>query len=340
MDHRGRLIVSTDRRAELRDAMASGSERASAQGLPEQTLAVSAIATEAGGLAYAGGAANGEYVVAILARTGTSSPVPVRMAALSAEFGVQYHLDDGMTQRTFRVSVIRCRNTNPEVQILFASFVHELLLALPSDPTETDVADELTRWFGLFWRLQTLPRTDVVGLIGELTVIGAARRPEAWVRAWHSTPTSTVDFVLTQPPVEVEVKATQSATRSHTISADQAFSPGNRYFASVRVEVRESGMTIGDFARRIADSLAASEDREAFWAVLAAECGASFGEFMAERFVVDVSDQSLEFFRREDVPRPELGYPLPPGVSGMTFRCDFSASPSQVPGDFFSALGL
>lgn len=333
--------MSVDRRAELRHAMASGSERASAEGLPDQTLAVSAIATEAGGtLAYAGGAASGEYVAAIVARTGTPSPIPVRMAALSAEFGVQYRLDDGITQRTMRVSVIRCRSVDPEVQTLFASFVHELLLALPSDPAETDVADELARWLGLFWRLQAPPRTDVVGLIGELTLIAAARRPEAWVRGWHSVPTSTVDFVLTQPPVEVEVKATQAATRSHTISADQAFSPGNRYFASVRVELRESGMTIGEFARRVADGLGASEDREAFWAILAAECGASFGEFMAERFVADLSDQSLEFFRREDVPRPELGYPLPPGVSGMTFRSDFSSAPSQGPDDFFAALGF
>lgn len=333
--------MSVDRRIELRDAMASGSERASAEGLPDQTLAVSAIATEAGGpLAYAGGAASGEYVAAIVARTGPSSPIPVRMAALTCEFGVQYRLDDGITQRTMRVSVIRCRSVDPEVQTLFASFVHELLLALPSDPAETDVADELARWLGLFWRLQAPPRTDVVGLIGELTLIAAASRPEDWVRGWHSLPTSTIDFVLTQPPVEVEVKATQSARRSHTISADQAFSSGNRYFASVRVELRESGMTLGDLARRVTDSLGASEDREAFWSILAAECGASFGELMAERFVADVSDQSLRFFRREDVPRPELGYPLPPGVSGMTFRSDFSSSPSQGPDDFFAGLRL
>lgn len=330
-----------DRRAELRDAMAAGSERALTEDLPDQTLAVSAVATDSGRvLAYAGGTAGGEAVVAIVARTGASTPVPVRMAALSAEFGVRYRLDDGAGQQTLRVSVLRCRAVDPEVRTLFASFVHELLLALPTDPAETDVADELARWLGLFWRLQAPARTDVVGLVGELTVIGAAQRPDLWVRGWHSVPTSTIDFVLTEPPVEVEVKATRSSTRSHTISADQAFSLGSRYFASVQVELRDSGSTIGDFARGIADALGASEDRERFWAILAAECGASFGEFMAERFVVDVSDRSLAFFRREDIPRPELGYPLPPGVSGMTFRSDFSASPSRAPDDFFAEWGL
>lgn len=339
--HRGRFLVSVERRVELRDAMATGTERALAENLPDHTLAVAALPTDAGGaLVYAGGTTGGEYVAAIVVRRGTPTPVPVRMAALSAEFGVEYRLDDGVRLQTLRVSVLRCKTVDPEVRTLFASFVNELLVALPIDPTETDVADELARWLGLFWRLQAPSRTDIVGLIGELTLLGATPRPAAWVRGWHSVPTSSIDFVLTEPPVEVEVKATQSATRSHTVSAGQAFSSGNRYFASVQVELRDSGTTIGDVARGIADSLEASEDRARFWAILAAECGASFGDFMAERFVADVSDRSLEFFRREDIPRPELGYPLPPGVSGLTFRSDFSTSPAQDPDAFFAEWGI
>lgn len=333
--------MSVDRRVELRDAMAAGTERALASSLPEQTLAVSPVNASAGEVrAYAGGAAGGEYVLAIVARAGASTPVPVRMAALGAEFGVEYRLDEGATQQTLRVSVLRCRTVDPEVRTLFASLAHELLLALSNDSAETDIADELAGWLDLFWRLQAPSRTDVVGLVGELTLIRAVPRPEEWVRAWHGVPSSTVDFILTKPAVEVEVKATQSATRSHTISADQAFGPGHRYFASVHVELRDTGTTIGDLARCIADALGNVEDREKFWRILAAECGASFGEFMAERFVADVSDRSLEFFRREDIPRPELGYPLPPGVSGMAFRSDFSTSPSQGPDDFFAELGF
>ena len=319
--------------------MQAGAERAAAEKLRDQTLAVTVVGPDAGGIrVFAGASAGGEYVLAIVARPGASTPVPVRMAALSAEFGVQYVLDDGATQQGLRVSVFHCRSVDAEVRTLFALFADELVSALPSDTDETDIADELAKWLGLFWRLQAPTRTDVVGLVGELTLIRTAPRPEEWVRAWHSVPNSTVDFILTAPPVEVEVKATQSATRSHIISADQAFGPGHRYFASVHVELRDTGTRIGDFARGIADALGNVEDREKFWKILAAECGAFFGDFMAERFIVEVSRESLEFFRRDDIPRPELGYPLPAGVSAMTFRSDFSTSPSQGRENFFVEL--
>jgi hypothetical protein len=338
MDHRGGLVVRAGLQAELRDAMQAGAERAAAENLPDQTLAVSAVAHSGGAQVFAGASAGGEYVLAIVAHPGASAPVPVHMAALSAEFGVQYVLDEGATQQALRVSVLQCRSLDAEVRTLFASFAFELLSALPRDPREADVADELGTWLGLFWRLQAPSRTDVVGLVGELILIRTAPRPEEWVRAWHSVPTSTLDFMLTDPSIEVEVKATQSATRSHTISADQAFSLGNRYFASLHVELRDTGTTIGDLAREIADGLGTAADREKFWRILAAECGASFGDFMTERFIAERSRESLEFFKRDDIPRPELGYPLPAGVSGLTFRSDFSSSPSQGRDDFFAEL--
>jgi hypothetical protein len=209
------------------------------------------------------------------------------------------------------------------------------MAALPATPSENDIAFELDKWLGLFWRLKSPPQTDVVGLIGELTVLRVAACSEAWLRGWHGDPNSTIDFILTEPHVEVEVKTTRSAARRHVISGDQAFGAGNRFFASVQVDLRESGRSIGDFAREIADGLA-PEDVQRLWNLISAECGSAYSEMMSERFIWQVSIDSLCFFRRDDVPRPQLTYPFPPGVSGLRFTSDFTNSPS-IPADAFFA---
>jgi hypothetical protein len=260
------------------------------------------------------------------------------MAVLSVEFGAIYVLDEGGSAREVRVTVLRCNSTAEEIRELFGSFCESVLAALPSTPTERDVAAELEKWLGLFWRLQAPPRSDVVGLIGELAFLRAAPRPGPWVQGWHEDPTSTIDFVVTNPQVEVEVKATQSPGRRHTISGDQAFGAGHSYFGSVQVDLRDSGGTIGDFAREIADRLA-PEEVQRFWYLVASECGSAYDGMMSERFVWQTSRESLRFFRRDEIPRPEITHPLPMGVSGLRFTSDFTNSPSISAEAFFEING-
>lgn len=320
------------------EAMHRGAARASDEQLPARTLAVTPVGTD--GVVFAGADSDGCYTVAIVAATDRSTPAPIRMAALSVEFGARYVLDQQGARTDVRVTMLRCNSVDLEIRELFGSFVEVLLAALPGDPYEGDIAVELDKWLGLFWHLQAPPRTDVVGLIGELTLLRVAPSPGEWVRAWHGDSTSTIDFVLADPSVEVEVKATQSASRTHTLSGDQAFDEGTRYFASVHVDLRDSGGTIGDFVREIVDDLDRVDDLQRFWNILAAECGSAYAELMAERFVWQRSTGSIAFFRRDEIPRPEVTYPLPPAVTGLRFTSDFSGSPSLPAGEFFEALGV
>jgi Putative PD-(D/E)XK family member, (DUF4420) len=267
-------------------------------------------------------------------------PSPIRMAVLSVEYGATYVLDDSGTRRELRTSVVRCHSDDQEIRELFASFCSSTLAALPAGPAEADLAAEIDKWLGLFWRLQSPTRIEVVGLIGELTVLMEAPDPGRWVRAWHSEPTSTIDFAFSGPRREIEVKATRSATRVHHLSADQAYGGTERYIASILVDLRESGDTIGEVAKHVADRLLSVDDIRRFWELLASECGEAFADFMQERCNWDVSRDSLAFFRVEDVPQPEVTYPLPVGVLGMTFISDFSGAPSIAPRDFFAQAEL
>lgn len=320
----------------LLEAMHDGAARASAEALPARTLAVTPIGADG---VYAGADSTGCYTLVIRAAASWTAPAPIRMAALSVEFGTRYVLDHHGVSEDIRVTLLRCNSGDTEIRELFGSFAEILLASLPDEPRESDVAAELDKWLGLFWRLQAPPRTDVVGLIGELCLLRVAPRTGEWVRAWHRDPASTIDFVVSDPIVEVEVKATRSASRTHTLSADQAFGDGNRYFASVHVDLRDSGDTIGDFVRELADEIEAPNDRQRFWTTLSGECGSDFAQMMAERFVWQRSLSSIRFFRREDVPKPELVYPLPAGITGLRFTSDFSDAEAIDFGDFLANLG-
>ncbi len=317
--------------------MHHGAARARDDRLPARTLAVAPV--DAVGLAYAGADSDGCYTLAIAATSDRLTPAPIHMAALSVEFGARYVLDQQGARDDVRVTILRCNSGDPEIRELFGSFSETLLAALPGDPREQDIAVELDKWLGLFWRLQAPARTDVVGLVGELTLLRVAPNLSQWVRAWHGDPASTMDYVVTDPSVEVEVKATQSASRTHTLSGDQAFGDGNRYFASVHVDLRDSGDTVGNFVREIVDDLDVAEDRQRFWSILAGECGSAFAQLMAERFVWQRSAGSIAFFRRDEIPRPEVTYPLPAAVTGLRFTSDLSSSPSMSAGEFFESLG-
>lgn len=318
------------------EAMRRGSVRATDEQLPARTLAVTGVGTH--GVVFAGADSDGLYTLAIAAATDRPTPAPIRMAALSVEFGARYILDHQGVHDDIRVTLLRCNSIDPEIRELFASFAEMLLASLPDEPRESDVAAELDNWVGLFWRLQAPPRTDVVGLVGELCLLRVAPSADEWVRAWHGDPGSTVDFVVADPAVEVEVKATQSASRTHTLSAGQAFSDGNRYFASVHVDLRDSGDTIGNFVRGLADDIESPGARQRFWTILSGECGSGFAPMMAERFVWQQSLNSIRFFKREDVPRPELVYPLPVGIAGLRFTSDFSDAPCLAADVFFTSI--
>ena len=268
----------------------------------------------------------GHAALAIATSASTPSAPALRLDLLSADFGTECTLAMPNSEEMLRVTIIRCHAGDRAMVDLFVTFCTAIIDALPSVPSDLDVSREVNQWVSLFHRLLAPARTDVVGLIGELTAIDVANDTTAWVRAWHSDPGDSIDFGFSSPRVEVEVKATRGQERIHEVSWMQAQGgpPEVRFFASVRVELRESGQSIGEVARSIANRLSDKDAVRHFWGVLGETCGSSFQRFMDERFVTEVSRESILFYPAESIPQPILTLPLPTGVSGLRFRSDFS----------------
>ncbi|MGP5248469.1 PD-(D/E)XK motif protein [Corynebacterium variabile] len=308
-------------RDSIRSALAEASSLSGE--LEEGSLAVSPISgfadymvavTQSGGLA-----------IAIATTASPYSTPDVRLATLSAHYGVSCRLRSSHSARTARVSLIYCLSSDSEVRTIFLDFAINLFYGLPDKPSDNDVAAGVDQWLRLFRKLDSIPRSGVVGLIGELVVIEAGDSLDRWVRAWHLNSNDAIDFTFERPQLEVEVKSTQGARRVHKVSANQAYDRiMDSFFASVVVDLRTNGTSVGDFARSIADSLSDEESRLLLWTTIAGVCGKRLQEYLSVCFSKESTMSSLSFYRSDQIPKPSLDLPMPQGVLDLHFTSDFS----------------
>lgn len=276
---------------------------------------------------YAGVDSDGYWALVIQTRKSHRSVTGLKLSSLSVEYGAKYQLHRNAAVEELRVCVIKCTSLESAVQVLFASYCVAMVQELPADPCDSDIESEVSKWVSLFWKLQSPPRTTVIGLIGELAILDSVDHASDWVRAWHSQPTDNLDFAFSKPSLSVEVKATTSQQRVHELSIHQAMPTieDHHYFASVIVELRESGVRLGDVIDDISQRLAGPTEVNIFWRALASICGVSLADYFEVRFMRDVARASLAFYEARSIPQPRVSFPLPAGVSGIRFRSDFSS---------------
>lgn len=319
-------------RQQLVAAFGGAEARLASTQLVERSLVVGPVAASA----YVGVDANGYWALVIRTRR-SQRPVPtLRLSSIFVEYGAEYKLHADGAVEALRVCVIKCTSLESAVQLLFARYCLAMIQELPLDPTDSDIESEVSKWVSLFWKLQSPPRTTVIGLIGELVLLDAVDDVSAWVRAWHREPTDNLDFAFSKPSMSVEVKATSSQRRVHELSIHQAkpVVDDRHYFASVIVELRESGARLGDLVEDISRRLAGPTDADIFWRSLVGVCGVSLAEYLEVRFMRDAARASVLLYEASLVPQPHVSLPIPAGVSGIRFRSDFSsvepANPAPV----------
>ena len=275
---------------------------------------------------YLGCAENGELALVVTTVMSRVPPRPLRLAALSADFGLNCELNDGSGPRSVRVSVLRCTGTELSTRELFATVCGALAESMSGPPSEIEFAELITQWSSLFWRIGQRVDTDVVGLAGELIVLRQSQNIDNWLNAWHAQPTDTLDFEFVESRASVEVKTTRGAQRKHPVSLEQVAEPrlNKRFFASVLVELNDSGDLLGDVVRDLADRLHSDTSRLRLWDILTKTCGEGLSGFLSRRLDVEKAVRSLAFFRARDIPLPLVNQPIPAGVSAIKFTSDFS----------------
>lgn len=325
----------TNTRQEAMSAFKRLAERAVTSDVQANAFVVE-LASPSLDFVYFGSSVAGEPCLIVVAAPSHTPPPPLRLAGLTVDYGVRSVLSDATQEMTVRVSVIRCTAAENASIEVFAALSAGFIEGLAARPTEHELANELARWSGLFWRLAQRVDTDIVGLAGELVTLRSGHDADRWVRAWHKNPNELIDFEFEDAGVTVEVKATRGNTRVHQISLAQldVAQEEQRFIASVLVDFGDGGVPIGDLVRELLDRLSDDRLRVAFWDVLARSCGSGLEDVLARRLHVTKAAASLAFFRANDVPAPRVELPLPVGVSSVKFMSDLTtieARPNPEP---------
>lgn len=263
---------------------------------------------------------------ALLVRTAFIEPaMPLRLAGISAVYGVPCSISDEGVGSTENLSIVECLSTDPEQVAYFGACMDMLIGALGSLPTIASLAAAVDRLVAMFQALASPPRREVTGVVGELCFILAASEPGAAVRAWHADPFERYDF--TADSIRVEVKATSGANRIHALSADQACPPAgiSAILASTLVRPAGGGTTVGELVQRIVRRL--GRDHQAILTLqeqLVRLLGSTLQNTLSYAFDMEQALESLLIFDMTEV--PALRPPFPAEISDVRFRVDLDES--------------
>ena len=250
-------------------------------------------------------------------------PVAVELENLSVEHNVLCSVfREGGERVRSRYSIIRCLSDDSEVQGCFLRTIGGALLGMGQEVEASDLARIIDRMVALF-RLMRMPRGRTIrGLWAELFVIVSSRDPMMMIEAWHNDSMERFDFSLGSERLEVKSAATRS--RERMFSFEQVYPPSGAsvLIASVCVEERANGMSLGRLWDSAADAVPNAEARLKVERVCIQALGQdlSVGRTFSADWAAAVD--SLAFYDVRDIPRPP--FDCPPGVSQVRFRSDLS----------------
>jgi hypothetical protein len=205
----------------------------------------------------------------------------------------------------------------------FVNIMESLLPFLGRTPSTQKVAETVRQLVDLFQKLRSPARRSLVGLIGELNVIDAARDVATAVRCWRTDPDERFDFAAST--LRLDVKASSSRQRVHEISFDQANPPaGTRgVIASIWVESMAGGMSLSELLRTIEAKLACEPNQILrLRTIVAATLGNSLPEAMGWCFDRELATSSLRYFDAASI--PAIRPPLPSNVLSARFVSDLT----------------
>ncbi|MHB8618478.1 MAG: PD-(D/E)XK motif protein [Chloroflexota bacterium] len=242
-----------------------------------------------------------------------------------------------------KFTVIRCNESDPELQQYFLQVLGGILIGLGSQPTQSTLARMVGKLVELFRLMAEPARTSVQGLWAELFLIAEAAEPATLLRCWHVMFTDVCDFNAgTQ---RVEVKSSTNRRRLHHFRLEQLTPPigVTQLIASLFVERAPLGTSLSDLVAEIrAHVLTEAEMAVHLDEMLVAALGESWRNGLQARFDRQLAASSLALYSAQEIPK--VNPLLPPGVSDVHFRASLDeltpvgGASLAAEGGLFSAL--
>ena len=172
-------------------------------------------------------------------------------------------LKDG-TAKSGTYSVVTLKDDDPDIVRVFLRLLEEAFFCKGARHDAGTIRRQILAIAELFSSLDTSLR-DVVGLWGELYLLGAAIDVNSAVRAWCLSSKARFDYV-TDTHI-LEVKSTLKSTREHRFSLEQLRHGSEMpvYVVSILLTELSSGKTVGECVDEIYALILDAEDRNRFF---------------------------------------------------------------------------
>ncbi len=251
-------------------------------------------------------------------------PLSIALEHLSVQYDIECRISSlhGGTE-TGQFTIIRCIEADIILQTYFLRVIAALIESIGDSPSRNKISQAINQLLELFRALAAPSLNTVRGLWAELFLIAQSCDPSALIAAWHSTPDDVYDFC--DGAQRIEVKSTGTRIRQHHFKLEQLRPPTktNILVASLFVERAGGGVSFEELLDKVRSRIASSPELVFH---LERTVGLTLGEglkqAMDERFDFELAQDSLAFFKAEDI--PSVNSDLPPGVSEIHFKSDLT----------------
>jgi len=275
----------------------------------------------------------GDDIIVVLPNSDSQPGRPIRLSKFYVDYRVECRVVEGQSQKNEIVTIMRLKNPNDALRSVFCEVISLLLRTIPTFNVPR-IADLIQGLIELFRAMDSPNTSTMLGLWGELFVIGSANDPDLVATAWHATPNDKFDLSLDDVRVEVE---TTNGPRRHHFSLEQVQDvPGIKIaIASLIVNESSTGKTVVEMISWVEQAITQATIRDRIRKIALKTIGNALGDDMLRRYDTESAGVNLRFFSGSRVPQPN-----PPafGVTQIRFVADLQLV-ADIDRQIFENLG-
>jgi hypothetical protein len=201
-------------------------------------------------------------------------------------------------------TVCACTTEDPRLQMLFLDAL-QCLVSADGFGTPSGLRSAVEGLVELFSALQRAAKTSVLGLWGEIFLIGESADADVLLDAWHQLPNDHYDFARGDHRLEVK---TTIGRRQHSVSLDQLTPPAGVEvaFASIVTESSTAGSSVIELIAATAARCAAPDAAARLLAGASQALGSEVQHWSEQRYDVSRARESLRLLPEQAIPRPTV----------------------------------
>ena len=258
--------------------------------------------------AYARIGVQGSDVVLVLPRPSEHRSKSVRLSRLRVDYDVSCNVKESSSSSDEVVTILRLVSPDDHVQLVFVEVVAMLLRPLARF-SQSRIDGLIHGLIEMFRAMESPSSSTLLGLWGELFVIGNATDPTAVGRSWHPSTDEKFDFSMED--VRVEVKTTTGPRRHHFSLEQVRPIPGLQILiASLVVSESPRGLNVVEMINwavtKVKDPAVAIQVKKTALKTI----GSSDVTLALPRLDLESARLSLRYYESVSVPQPtqpELG---------------------------------